>query len=144
MKRIFAIAFGLLVSWGVFASETYDGIPQKFIGLVEKSEFHAAIDALYGNQDSFDWSGPEGLATKNRFAKEMAVNGDCEFHELLMEEKIGERIVTLIYTMGMKERPVYLSIKLYKPENDWFARSFSWNVDLSKLLDEQTVSKELK
>jgi len=71
MNKIIIFIFGALFSLCVSSVEKYNELPENFINLIQKNEFHKAIDFLYAHEEDFDWKSPEGIATKNKFSKDM-------------------------------------------------------------------------
>ena len=53
--------------------------------------------------------------------------GNYRFHELLSEKKIGNHYVVQSYIIGFKDRPLFFSIVLYKPEKSWLAKGFQFD-----------------
>jgi hypothetical protein len=128
------MAFSLCIS----AAEKYDGIAENFIGFLQKKEFSSAAESLNPNQKKFDWNSPEGLTIKNKLASDIGKYGEYRFHELISEEKIGNRYVVLTYIIGMNNVPIFMSFTLYKPENSWQAQNYKYNEDLHELIEQST------
>lgn len=119
---IFLSAF-LSVSANAFAAENYDDIPENFIKLIAAKKFQEAVDHLYPGKTY--WSTPQGLAEKSNISAKLEKYGDYRFHKLLSEKSIDGRYATLSYFIGFQEKPAFLSIAMYKPENSWKAKEFN-------------------
>lgn len=125
MKKIATAIIATLFSCGVFATESYEVIPEAFIMTIKENHFKEAIDKLYPGSEY--WKTPEGQAEKAGFSAKMEKSGEYRFHELLSEKKIGNHYVVLSYLVGFSKTPLFLSIVMYKPEDQWIAKGIKFD-----------------
>ncbi|MNZ75143.1 hypothetical protein D3C78_936140 [compost metagenome] len=125
MKQITMAVIATLFSLGAFATESYNETPEKFIKTIKESHYQEAIDSLYPGSEY--WKTPEGQAEKAGFSAKMEKAGEYRFHELLSEKKVGSRYVVLSYLVGFKNRPLFFSIVMYKPEDLWIAKGIQFD-----------------
>lgn len=125
MKQIPAAVIATIFSLGAFAAENYSETPEKFIKTIQENHYQEAIDNLYPGSEY--WKTQEGQAEKAGFSAKMGKAGDYRFHELLSEKKVGRRYVVLSYLIGFKNRPLFFSIVMYKPEDTWIAKGIQFD-----------------
>ena len=133
MNKILLV-IGMLFSLCATGSEQYDGIPDKFMGLVEKGDHISAVDLIFGGA-----KGPEKIDAETKFVKEQLLGvlgnfGKYYFHEKISEENIGSRYARLTYIIGYKEKPLFISFVLYKNEKTWRVRSYTTNSNYKALV----------
>ncbi|MNG10181.1 hypothetical protein D3C84_936370 [compost metagenome] len=102
--------------------------------LVAKGESEAALDSFFGKPKD-----PKKVTAESIYAKEKSVKilnqfGKYYFHEKISEEKIGSRYALLTYIIGYDEKPLFISISLYKKENSWAVKSYKTNSNYKELV----------
>ncbi|MCW5567064.1 MAG: hypothetical protein KIS84_02410, partial [Dokdonella sp.] len=110
MHRIVAILF--LIASNTVCAQAYDGIPDRFFGLIAKGETAAAIDHLYATNP---WVDPKSDAVKNlkaELAKLDEMTGKYVYHELAVDQKVGTRYAHLIFIVGYERQPLRFELKV--------------------------------
>jgi hypothetical protein len=142
-KRAMAAVVLLLLCAATASAESYSGIPDKFFGYLAQGKANEAIDYLYGTNQWVARNSDQVTNLKGELSKLNGLVGKYLFHELIVEQKVGNRYAHLIYLVGYERQPLRFEIKVYKASNEWRFLGVSFDAkitdDIEKLANEKVV-----
>jgi hypothetical protein len=119
----------------------YEAIVDTFFTRFANHDNAGAVDYLYS--DSLwlygDSENIQDLKTKISALNEIA--GVYVSHELLIEEKLLDNAVYLIYLVLLENHPFQFEFKFYKSRTKWHTYGFSYNDDVFGLLETRALYK---
>lgn len=136
MKRLAAFLVLLALSTAVSA-QAYGGIPERFFALVAKGQTSEAIEFLYSTNRWVDSKGDQVTNLKGELAKLNALVGKYVYHELVVEQKVGQRYAHLVYLVGFERQPLRFEIRVYRPGDEWRFQGVSFDARLIEDIDKQ-------
>ncbi len=145
--RAFFIAATLAVSLNASAATSdprYDGIPDKFLALMQLGKTDAAVDYLAStNAWSQKFSGQmeQVKAGLKGYAQTM---GKYQFAEQVGESHVGSHYAQLAYVVGYERTPLRMDITMYRTRDKWIFLGIALD---QKPLDElaiPTISRDAR
>jgi hypothetical protein len=122
---------------GICLADGYGGIPAKFFSYIEQGKTNAAIEYLYGTNKWVNQNSDQVVNLKTQLERLNQLVGRYLFHELIVEQKVGERYSHLVYLVGYERQPLRFEIKMYRPEAEWRFHGVSFDTDLTADIDKQ-------
>lgn len=121
--------------------ELYNEIIGKFFSLIEDGEYWGAIEYIYSTNDWFSGKSDEIQTLRSQFTGLESLVGAYISHEILIEEKISDRLVYLVYFVAMERQPLSFSFQFYKPKDKWLFHSFAYSDEIDQWLEEKAKKK---
>jgi hypothetical protein len=118
------------------ADGPYGETIEKFFALIKDGDYGGAIDYIYTGNPWFSVKSDDIQQLRSQFVGLSALVGDYISHELLVEEKIGGRLVYLNYFVAMERQPMSFRFMFYKPQDTWLIQSFEYSDDIDEWIEE--------
>lgn len=130
------IAVGLAAQDSGGKAEPYNETIEKFFSLISAGDYGGAIDYIYTGNPWFSVKSDDIQQLRSQFVGLGALVGVYISHELLVEEKMGGRLVYLNYFVAMERQPMSFRFMFYKPQDTWLIQSFEYSDDIDEWLRE--------
>ncbi len=145
MKKIIsAVFFTLALASGNCFAQAYSGIPDKFFSYIKQGKTNEAIDYLYGTNKWVNKNSDQVINLKNQLGQVNKLVGSYLFHELIVEEKVGNKYAHLVFLVGYERQPLRFEIKMYMPEQEWRFHGVSFDTNLTDDIEKQVNSSLAK
>lgn len=121
MRALF-IAATLAVSLNASAANSdarYDGVPDKFLALMQLGKTDAAVDYLASTNTWSQKVSGQVDQVKVGFKTYAQTMGKYQFAEQVGETHVGSHYAQLAYIVGYERTPVRMDITLYRARDKW-------------------------
>jgi hypothetical protein len=129
-------------------NDTYGGILDAVIesvGRKDGKEMIRAMTKVMGGDEKTNDSNPMLDELAKQLEEQFKNTGDFLDADLYQEERFGARYSILTYVLNYAEKPIGLTIQMYKDKNGWRAMHVNFTPDIYKFANElRGVAKKNK
>ncbi len=137
------ITVGLTAQDSGGKTEPYNETIDKFFALIKDGDYGGAIDYIYAGNPWFSVKSDDIQQLRSQFVGLSGLVGAYISHELLVEEKIGGKLVFLNYFVAMERQPMSFRFMFYKPQDTWLIQSFEYSDDIDEWIEEMAKARLL-
>lgn len=126
------------------AAEDYEPIVDRFFAAMRDGEAIEATDFLFAGNPWLSKAGAERTqALKTQLAGLPKLAGTLKGSEKIMEERVGDNYVYLVY-LGLYERqPIRFKFHFYRPDGKWRFQNIAFDANVAEDVEKQTDQKLL-
>jgi hypothetical protein len=127
-----------------FAAEDYEPIIDRFFFAMHDGETIEAADFLFsGNPWLSKASADRTQALKTQLAGLPKLAGALKGFEKIMEERVGDNYVYLVYVGLYERQPIRFKFHFYRPDGKWRFQNVAFDANIAEDVEKQTDQKLL-
>lgn len=127
-----------------FAAEDYEPIIHRFFAAMHDGEAIEAADSLFSGNPWLSKGGADRTqALKTQLAGLPKLAGALKGIEKIMEERVGDNYVYLVYVGLYERQPIRFKFHFYRPDGKWRFQNVAFDANIAEDVEKQTDQKLL-